>query len=82
MAKHLLQPKGSCVEGVVLSYWHEWEVMDTLGGRAHLEEAGHWGVPLKGIWDPGPTHLLPPRHDDLLCHRPKMTGPSKHGLKS
>jgi hypothetical protein len=37
-----------CVEGLVLS-WRVlvWKVVETLGGRAYLEEVGHLGLALE-----------------------------------
>lgn len=39
-------PKGSYVEGLILSWWSWGEVVKTKGG-ALLEEVGHWRAPLK-----------------------------------
>jgi hypothetical protein len=42
-----------------------WEVAETLGGRALLEEVSHWDLPLEAVWCLAPSclfALLPGHH--------------------
>jgi hypothetical protein len=73
--------KGSCVEGLVPSQWHYWEVIGykfilngLLGAGAWLEEVGHWGSNFEGyIWCLSGCHrirnfALPCPPTMLFCH--------------
>jgi hypothetical protein len=48
-----------------------WEVLETLGGGAKLEEVGHWVRAFEGYtWSPVPSLPLPVGHEisSLLLH--------------
>jgi hypothetical protein len=77
-----MSPKGLCMEGLVISLWHSWEIAQPLKGGAYLKKLSHWGhalpLSLPNYHEVNKSHSS---HDIMPCQKPKAMWPRNLRLK-